>query len=176
MRKISDKHERRYRIDQFNYHSRRYNWPYCLQRQNNGKWVILNRNYKPLNMYTAKLQRSEDVIDLCVDCVSPKWVDYGPFEVELPKLTPAIIQQLSWKFYKGEGSIHLYNDGCVPESKSSYRQAYVEKLKLLADVLRKEGDERQWKEIFNGQPEISWHQCKPYERPTLKSDTEPTTP
>ncbi|MDV2992861.1 MAG: hypothetical protein N4J56_002515 [Chroococcidiopsis sp. SAG 2025] len=39
--------------------------PYCIQKQANGKFVVLNRHYKPLGT------------------LSSDWVDYAPHEVKL---------------------------------------------------------------------------------------------
>jgi len=39
--------------------------PYCIQRLEDGRYVVLNRNYKPLGFRTTEFLRYEDYHNLC---------------------------------------------------------------------------------------------------------------
>ena len=55
--------------------------PYCLVKQGDGSWVVLNRDYKPVGFRTRA------------------HVDYGdyPISVHLKKLTPALLESVSYE-------------------------------------------------------------------------------
>ena len=74
----------------------RYMLPYCLHKCKNGKWIILNRKYKPLGVF------------------SDGWVIYGlhPSAFELKtKMNEAVLKKIS---YNGEvvceddGTVHVW--------------------------------------------------------------------
>ena len=90
--------------------------PYCLEKQEDGKYVVLNREYKPVGFFTKKFI---------------KYSDY-PVSVALKGIGPATAKKLS---YSGDGNlekIHLYNDGCVPTQSDQNMQKYLAKLAILA--------------------------------------------
>ncbi len=88
--------------------------PYCLQRLDSGKWVVLNRNYKPLG-YTKE-----------------EWVEYEQYAVPL-KISVTEKKKISFDRTTGD-TIWLYNDGCVPTSSSEDMQAYSKRLEVLSKL------------------------------------------
>jgi hypothetical protein len=92
--------------------------PYCLKRQPDGRYAVLNREYKPVGFYTKT------------------WVDYEkhPVLVKFKGITKIKAAKLS---YKGDGSldeIYLYNDGCIPTRNAENMNAYLLKLEILANL------------------------------------------
>ena len=92
--------------------------PYCLQMQKDGRYVVLNREYKPIGFTTTD------------------WVDYEkyPVAVKIKGLTAKKAEKVS---YKGSGdldNIYLYNDGCVPTKSTKNMQAYLKRLEALAKL------------------------------------------
>jgi len=90
--------------------------PYCIQKQNDGHYVILNRMYKPLGMITKQN------------------VDYSPYAVKLKGLSPTSAKKLSWKGDPNTDEIFLYNDGCVPTKGKKNMGAYLDRLAILASI------------------------------------------
>lgn len=92
--------------------------PYCIQRQPDGRYVILNRDYKPLGFRTQER------------------VEYGdyPVSVKLKGLTKRLAAQLSWEGSSDLDKIHLYDDGCVPTDSAKKMQAYMQRLSILAKL------------------------------------------
>ena len=91
-------------------------FPYCLRQRKDKRWVILNRNYKP------------------VGALSDDWVDYDalPAEMCIMSITPTQTRKLS---YSGEAddslSIYLYADGCVPTDSKGNMDAYLARIAVL---------------------------------------------
>jgi hypothetical protein len=88
--------------------------PYCLQRLSDGRYIPLNRNYKPLGVQNYP------------------WVDYEahPSAARM-KITPATAKKLS---YDGSGDldrIYFYNDGCVPTRGATHFRAYADRLAVF---------------------------------------------
>src|SRR5712692_1541665 len=83
--------------------------PYCLQKQADGKWVVLNRNYKPLGMWPAK---------------GAGHIKYDDYSVEMP-LTDKRAALLSWNGRRPDdkGCVWLYNDGCIPTAAPEHMKA-----------------------------------------------------
>jgi len=92
--------------------------PYCLQRQQSGKWVLLNREYKPLGFFTKTHQTYSNY----------------PIEIDIAGLTPAVAEKLSAKPYNGGDTIYLYNDGCVPTHSQENMTHYMERLAILGGL------------------------------------------
>ena len=92
--------------------------PYCLKRQDNGRYAVLNREYKPVGFFTRSYV---------------KYQDY-PVLVKLKGLTAARAAKLSWKGEKNRDEIYLYNDGSVPTRSKANMIAYLAKLELLAKL------------------------------------------
>ncbi|MCH2341477.1 hypothetical protein ACGFZ7_16360 [Pseudomonas sp. NPDC047963] len=92
-------------------------FPYCLDRQEDGSYVMLNRNYKPIGFMTGE------------------WVNYEehPVSVKLQGITQKLAAELDARGRENMERIHLYNDGCVPTDNAESMQAYLSRLsKLMA--------------------------------------------
>lgn len=94
---------------------RRFLLPYCLIRQPDGRYVCVNRDYKPLGFNTRD------------------WVTYGnlPIAFTLPTLTAANAARISYKGSDDLDRIYLYNDGSVPTETPANMAAYLERLAIL---------------------------------------------
>ncbi|MEL6384212.1 MAG: hypothetical protein AAFQ89_17510 [Cyanobacteria bacterium J06626_18] len=90
-------------------------FPYCIHRIEDGRYVILNRNYKPLGM------TREDSVD---------WVDYAPHAIEL-RLTPKRIEQLDAQGNGSESRVYLYYSIHTVTQADEWA-AYCKRLKVLA--------------------------------------------
>jgi len=69
--------------------------PYCLKKQSNGGYVVLNRDCKPLGFATAK------------------FITYDEFPVtaKIEGITSKVAKELSWNDSDNVDIIYLYNDG-----------------------------------------------------------------
>jgi hypothetical protein len=92
--------------------------PYCLVKQKNGNYLVLNLNYKPLGFATNDFLQYEDY----------------PIEVKFRGLTKIIAAKLSWKESGDVEKIFLYNDGCIPTVSEEHMKKYLKKLKILAKL------------------------------------------
>ncbi|MCF8156418.1 MAG: hypothetical protein K9K35_10470 [Rhodoferax sp.] len=91
--------------------------PYCLERLQDGSYLLLNRQYKPLGV------------------MSKEWVDYEtqPSRMRFKRaLSAKQIAALSWCASTDPARIYLYNDGCVPTATDSAWSAYSARLNRLA--------------------------------------------
>jgi len=91
--------------------------PYCLHRLKDGRYIVLNRSYKPLGIQTRD------------------WVDYDthPTAARI-KITKATARKLSWEAKEDLDVIFLYNDGRVPTKSASNMDAYLAKLAIMAKL------------------------------------------
>lgn len=95
-------------------------FPYCIQKTKDGKWLILNRNYKPLGS-TGK-----------------EWVDYDnhPDRMPINSRTIAALRKLAVYDIPDKpddpGVFFFYNDGSMPTTSDSDWQRYSKILQLLA--------------------------------------------
>jgi hypothetical protein len=89
--------------------------PYCIERVSPGKYVILNRKYKPLGITEGD------------------HVDYMPWAVSM-KLTAQTAAKLSWKGDPSLEKIWLYHDGSIPTRSAAHMTAYLERLAILAKL------------------------------------------
>lgn len=99
--------------------------PYCLQRQADGRYVALNREYKPLG-WTKK-----------------NWVNYAdyPIGLALKGMTERKAAALDCAGRANLERIYLYNDGCIPTDSTAHMTAYFKRLGLLAKMqLKDAGD------------------------------------
>lgn len=92
--------------------------PYCLQQLKDGRYIVLNRKYKPLGINSSD------------------WVDYDshPTAQHLKGLTAAKAKQISARGYDKLDVIHLYNDGCIPTANAENWAAYSKRLSILAEL------------------------------------------
>lgn len=90
-------------------------FPYCLERQPDGRHVVLNRNYKPIGFFTAD------------------WVNYAdhPVAVKIKNIGPKQAAALSYEGNPSVDHIYLYNDGCIPTRSAEHMQAYLQRLAAL---------------------------------------------
>lgn len=92
--------------------------PYCIQKQPDGRYAVLNRNYKPIGFIT-----SEHVV----------YANY-PILVKLRGLKQTTAAKISFKGDSNTKEIFLYNDGCVPTRNKKNMAAYLERLRVLASL------------------------------------------
>ena len=92
--------------------------PYCLRKQEDGTYVVLNREYKPIGFKTKET------------------VDYKnyPICVHLKGIGPSTASKLSCNGSNDVKNIYLYDDGCIPTASSEYMKSYLSKLELLAKL------------------------------------------
>jgi hypothetical protein len=83
--------------------------PYCIQRLEDGRHVVLNRNYKPLGFTTEDFVTYEDY----------------PIGVTFKGLTPKKAAQISYRGSADLDTIYLYNDGCNPDESAANMKAYL---------------------------------------------------
>jgi hypothetical protein len=97
---------------------RAYHLPYCLERQADGRYVILNRRYKPVGFTTRER------------------VDYGayPIAVKFKRLTRATAARLSVRGSEDLEKIWLYDDATVPTASARNMQQYLDRLKVLMSL------------------------------------------
>ena len=100
--------------------------PYCLQRQPDGRYAVLNREYKPCGFLTRE------------------HVEYAkyPILVRFKRLTPAMARRISCRGSEDLDAIHLYHDGCIPTRSATNMAEYQARLALLAPLKVTVGEER----------------------------------
>jgi hypothetical protein len=92
--------------------------PYVIKRLEDGRYVVLNREYKPLGFKTK-------------DRVN--YTDY-PIAVTFKGLTAKVAAKLSHNGSDDLDKIALYNDGCIPTDSAENMIAYVRRIALLANL------------------------------------------
>jgi hypothetical protein len=92
--------------------------PYCLQRLNDGRYIVLNRYYKPLGLPNTD------------------WIDYDahPSAQHLKGLTASKAKAMSHRKLEDLDKIFLYADGCIPTGSAENWAAYSKRLQVLADL------------------------------------------
>lgn len=93
-------------------------FPYCIEKQSDGTWVVLNRQYKPVGFNT------DDYI---------QYKDY-PVSAKLRGIGPEFCKKLSYTGDNNGDRIYLYNDGCNPINSKADMAAYLKKLEILAKL------------------------------------------
>jgi len=90
--------------------------PYCLKKQDDGTYVVLNREYKPLGFKTRA------------------HVDYAsyPIGVRIKGMTARAAAKISYEGSSDVRNIYLYNDACVPTGSAAHMDAYLKRLAHLA--------------------------------------------
>lgn len=92
--------------------------PYCLEKQEDGSYVVLNRNYKPVGFNTSERIPYDDY----------------PVSSKLRGIGPGTAKKLSYEGSENTDKIFLYNDGCVPVHSKANMEAYLQKLAILAKL------------------------------------------
>jgi|SRR5690606_18048821 len=91
--------------------------PYCLQKQPDNTWVILNREYKPLG-FLGGLHN---------------YGDY-PIAMNIQGLTARVADKISCNPNPDPNCIYLYNDGCVPTHSDDNMADYLRRLAVLGPL------------------------------------------
>ncbi len=92
--------------------------PYYLKKQEDGKYIVLNREYKPLGFNSYE---------------QFNYSDY-PISTNLKGITEKKAIELSWNNSPDKENIFLYNDGLNPINSKSNMTKYLKKLELLAKL------------------------------------------
>ncbi len=95
---------------------RAYFLPYCLEQVSEGKYVVLNRRYKPLGI------------------TSSEHVDYELWAVSIEGLTAKVAAQLSCEGKSELAKIWLFKDDCIPTASPKDWDAYQARLSILAKL------------------------------------------
>lgn len=83
---------------------RRTHLPYCVHKQANGSYILLNRYYVPLGVLGE--------FDMEKDSKN--------FEFYFARMTPITAAKISWNNKPDVDKIFLYHDGCPPTVKEKY--------------------------------------------------------
>lgn len=96
---------------------RRTHMPYCIQKLADGRYIVLNRKYKPLGIQ------------------SEEWVTYEthPSAVSI-NITSARAIKLDCEARENVECIYLYNDGCIPTHGAAHMKAYLNRLAMLMKI------------------------------------------
>lgn len=93
--------------------------PYCLQKTGDGRWLLLNRNYKPLGT------------------TNKEWVDYDthPDRLKLHRRTVGAVAKAAVNVISDSSNepdvIYLYDDGNIPTESAANWSAYTKLLSLV---------------------------------------------
>ena len=90
--------------------------PYCLKKLEDGSFIVLNRNYKPLGFNTREHINYEDY----------------PISSKIKGITTKTIQRLAYNGKMEDGFLFLYNDGLIPTKSKANMTKYLERLEILA--------------------------------------------
>ena len=90
--------------------------PYCLQKQDDNTYVVLNRSYSPVGLNEMGYV---------------KYSDY-PVSVPLKGIGPATAARISCDGDPSLDWIYLYNDGCIPTSSPKDMEMYLKRFEILA--------------------------------------------
>lgn len=92
--------------------------PYCLDRQPDGGYVALNREYKPIGFRTTGFVTYKDY----------------PVSTKYKGLTKSVAKKLSLSGDEDLKRIYLYNDGCIPTRSAANMTAYMNRLGIFASL------------------------------------------
>lgn len=98
---------------------RQIHMPYCIKKNEDGAYIVLNREYKPLGFSDGRHVNYEDY---------PIAVKY--------KISKVTAKKISYDGSENTDRIYLYNDGCLPERSKKNMDSYLEKLRILAKFQR----------------------------------------
>jgi hypothetical protein len=93
-------------------------FPYCLQKQSDGSYIVLNRDYKPLGFKTSE------------------HIDYAkyPINVKIRGIKARLAAKLSIDGKLDTDNIFLYNDATVPIRGKQNMKDYLARLEILAKL------------------------------------------
>lgn len=92
--------------------------PYCLKQLEGDRYIVLNRDYKPLGY-----NRREAVVEAQASAV-----------VVLKNLTDRRVLALSHKQAPRRDLIHLYDDTCNPAASAAKFTAYAKRLAVFREL------------------------------------------
>lgn len=92
--------------------------PYCLRKMEDGRYVVLNREYKPVGFCTETFVRYEE----------------HPVLVHLPGLKKKVAAFLSESGEANLDEIFLYSDRTNPLRSKANMAAYLAKLEVMAKL------------------------------------------
>lgn len=95
--------------------------PYCLVRQEDGRYAVLNRRHEPLG-YSTFDQVGHDKHAISI------------------RITPAVAAKLSWKGDRDIERIYLYSGDAGIRSSEQSMAAYTKRLAILALLPIEPGD------------------------------------
>lgn len=97
---------------------RRVFMPYCIQLLKDGRYIVLNRGYKPLGVHDFNTH-----------------VDYDthPSACSM-KITPATKKKLAITEHPSPDIIYLYNDATIPSKSKRNMDLYSAKLHILSKL------------------------------------------
>ena len=90
-------------------------FPYALRKLPDGKWILLNRHYRPVG----------------INLPEPVALDAYPVSIALPQLDESTLRALSHDGDIEHDTIYLYNDGSVPTMSQADMDAYLARLSIL---------------------------------------------
>jgi len=91
--------------------------PYCIKKMEDGHYIVLNREYKPIGFNSSKRVKYEDY----------------PISSKIKGLNTKTIEKLAWNgIMTDEGFIFLYNDETIPTTSKANMKKYLDRLEILA--------------------------------------------
>jgi hypothetical protein len=93
-------------------------FPYCIEKQDDGTWVVMNRQYKSVGFNTSDYIRYEDY----------------PVSAKLSGIGPGVCRKLAYDGNDQAKRVYLYNDGTNPVGSKANMDAYLKKLAILAKL------------------------------------------
>ena len=98
--------------------------PYCLQKREDGTYILLNRDYKPVGVTTPYRV----------------WVDYETwpeaFDIDI---SPDQAAAMSHNGDDDARRIYFYDDGCKPWEGAKHQRAYHRRVGLFFRMLEADG-------------------------------------
>ena len=93
-------------------------FPYCIEKQEDGSYVVLNREYKPIGFLTEER------------------LDYGkyPIGIRFKGLKEETIRKISVDGDQSDRAIYLYGDGSKPTQNEKNMRDYLERLSVLMSL------------------------------------------
>jgi len=91
--------------------------PYCIKKLMDGRYIILNRNYKPLGSFSRDYIIYEEHPSACK-----------------LNITTLRASKLSWEESKDIDMIFLYNDGSIPTNSAASMKNYLERVAILMNL------------------------------------------
>jgi hypothetical protein len=93
-------------------------FPYCIEKQHDGSWILLNRNYKPVGFNTGELISYSDF----------------PVSIKIKELGRGTLQRLSCGDEEPGDRVYLYDNGSEPTRNAKAMASYLQKLEILLSL------------------------------------------